>query len=149
MGRHITDWMPDTPASQGERDETVSLGEFTASKHMSVSNAFAAHGLELLPPPLLRRTSPTCIDVVAKPGVVEVGVPCNTAATLCLPRSAQDTTLFRVASTKLMLDDVEVDAVEQGEHLCAAQPVSCGKDGTKRRITAQERLIFVPATQFI
>merc|ERR1719160_1717920 len=48
MGRHIVDWMPDTPTSSGERDETVGLGEFTASKHMSVSNAFAAHGLELL-----------------------------------------------------------------------------------------------------
>jgi len=334
MGRHITDWMPDTPASQGERDETVSLGEFTASKHMSVSNAFAAHGLELLsqmvkvggraanatqfatqgaalmknikekmwngthfcdgicsevggkslvmsnmftlcfgmvPEANVERawnvvadwglekigdygsfwyfhalaggyyapgyetpgdgsavltaltkcdryswcsglrddnltmtreswhqgtyshqwgTSPIVgvvwgimgvhvtspgwatftvkpklgslkdaavkvptlrgfIDVVAKPGVVEVGVPCNTAATLCLPRSAQDTTLLRVANTKLMLDDVEVKAVEQGEHLCVAQPVSCGRDGAKRRITAQERLILMPATQFI
>jgi hypothetical protein len=89
------------------------------------------------------------IDVVAKPSVVEVGVPCNTAATLCLPRSAQDTVLFRVANTKLMLDDVEVKAVEQGEHLCVAQPVSCGKDGAKRRVTAQTRLISMPVTYFI
>merc|ERR1711881_106372 len=44
MGRHIVDWMPDG----GERDETVARGEFTASKHMSVSNMFGAHGLYLL-----------------------------------------------------------------------------------------------------
>eukprot|EP01050_Picozoa_sp_SAG11_P012696 SAG11_NODE_1429_length_4936_cov_5.029539_2_plen_301_part_00 len=44
----IVDWMPDTPTSSGERDETVGLGEYTASKHMSVSNGFAAQGLNLL-----------------------------------------------------------------------------------------------------
>ena len=44
MGRHIVDWMPDG----SESDETVKRGEFTASKHMSVSNAFAAQGLDLL-----------------------------------------------------------------------------------------------------
>jgi len=44
MGRHIVDWMPDGR----EADETVQRGEFTASAHMSVSNAFAAHGLDLL-----------------------------------------------------------------------------------------------------
>ena len=324
MGRHIVDWMPDTPTSSGERDETVGLGEFTASKHMSVSNAFAAHGLDLLSqvvkaggrtenatqfaaesfnlmknikdkmwngtnycdgicsevngsslvmsnmftlcfgmvpqaniegawnvvadwglekigdygafwyfmalasgyyapaydtpgdgsavlkaltkcdryswcsglrddnltmtreswhqgtyshqwgsspivgvvwgimgvhvtapgwatftvkPKLgsLEHASVTVptlrgsIDVDAKPSVVEVGVPCNTAATLCLPRSSHDTTLFTVATTKLMLDGVEVQAVNQGEHLCVAQPVGCGKDGSKRRIAAQAR----------
>ena len=32
----------------GESDSTVQLGEFTASNHMSVSNAFGAHGLDLL-----------------------------------------------------------------------------------------------------
>jgi hypothetical protein len=48
MGRHIVDWMPDTPTSSGERDETVALHEFTASKHMSVSNGFAAQGLNLM-----------------------------------------------------------------------------------------------------
>jgi hypothetical protein len=48
MGRHIVDWMPDTPTSSGERDETVGLGEYSASKHTSVSNGFAAQGLNLL-----------------------------------------------------------------------------------------------------
>ena len=47
-GAHIVDWMPDTPTSHGERDETVGLGEYTASNHMSVSNGFAAQGLNLL-----------------------------------------------------------------------------------------------------
>jgi len=44
MGRHIVDWMPDG----SESDETVARHEFTASKHMSVSNAFCVRGLELL-----------------------------------------------------------------------------------------------------
>ena len=44
MGRHITDWMPDG----SESDQTVALGEFTASDHMSVSNMYAAHGAGLL-----------------------------------------------------------------------------------------------------
>lgn len=44
MGPHIVDWMPDTP----EGDFTVELGEFTASNYTSVSNAFGAHGLDLL-----------------------------------------------------------------------------------------------------
>jgi hypothetical protein len=38
------DWMPDGD----ETDETVRRGEFTASNHMSVTNGFSAHGLELL-----------------------------------------------------------------------------------------------------
>merc|ERR1712190_45691 len=44
MGRHIVDWMP----YGAESDQTVQLGEFTASHHMSVSNGFCVHGLELL-----------------------------------------------------------------------------------------------------
>ena len=44
MGRHITDWMPDG----SESDQTVALGEFTASDHMSVSNMYVAHGAGLL-----------------------------------------------------------------------------------------------------
>jgi hypothetical protein len=44
MGQHIVDWMPDG----SESDQTVARGEFTASAHMSVSNAFAAQGLHLL-----------------------------------------------------------------------------------------------------
>jgi len=44
MGRHIVDWMP----NGDESDQTVALGEFTASDFMSVTNGFAAHGLALL-----------------------------------------------------------------------------------------------------
>merc|ERR1712080_310389 len=44
MGRHIVDWMP----NGAESDQTVALHEFTASNHMSVSNGFCMHGLDLL-----------------------------------------------------------------------------------------------------
>ena len=44
MGSHIVDWMPDAH----ESDETVARHEFTASKHMAVTNAFCVRGLELL-----------------------------------------------------------------------------------------------------
>ena len=44
MGSHIVDWMPNGQ----ESDQTVALGEFTASNHMSVTNAMAAHALDLL-----------------------------------------------------------------------------------------------------
>lgn len=44
MGRHIVDWMPEN----SESDQTVARGEFTASNYMSVTNFFAAHGLDLL-----------------------------------------------------------------------------------------------------
>lgn len=44
MGRHIVDWMPDA----SESDETVRRGEYSASNYTSVSNGFAAHGLQLL-----------------------------------------------------------------------------------------------------
>jgi hypothetical protein len=40
MGRHIVDWMPES----SESDSTVAKGEFTASKHMSVSNMVSADG---------------------------------------------------------------------------------------------------------
>ena len=54
MGSHIVDWMPDG----SESDETAARHEFTPSKHLAVSNAMGAHGLELLAPTrraLLRR----------------------------------------------------------------------------------------------
>ena len=44
MGSHIVDWMPDG----SESDQTVARGEFTASNHMSVTNAFGAAGLDRL-----------------------------------------------------------------------------------------------------
>ena len=44
MGSHIVDWMPDG----SESDQTVARGEFTASNYMSVTNMFAAVGLDRL-----------------------------------------------------------------------------------------------------
>jgi hypothetical protein len=44
MGRHIVDWMPEG----SESDQTVQRGEFTASNHHSVSNAFCVRGLDML-----------------------------------------------------------------------------------------------------
>lgn len=43
--------MPDA----AEADETVALHEFTASNHMSVTNFYAARGLDLLSQVRLRR----------------------------------------------------------------------------------------------
>ena len=79
------------------------------------------------------------IEVDATPSRVQVRVPCNTAATLCLPRSDTESPVFTVANTQLMLDGVEIEAIDKGEHLCVAQPVGCGEDGAKRRLTAQAR----------
>ena len=326
MGRHIVDWMPDTPTSSGERDETVGLGEYTASNHMSVSNGFAAQGLNLLSKMVaaggradnattfaaqsaslmkamrakmfngsnwcdgicsevkghslmmsnmfmlcfgmtptanvdsawkivadwgleeigdygafwyfmaiaggyyaddeydtpddgtavltaltkcdryswcsglrddnltmtreswhegtyshewgtspivgvvwgvlgVHQTAPAWanftvkpkigslkhatatvptirgfINVTARPGAVEVGVPCNTHAILCVPRSAQERgALFTPASHQLLLDGHEVLAIAAGGHLCAAQPLGCGANGSARRLSAQKR----------
>ena len=45
------------------------------------------------------------IRVTASPGSVDVSVPCGTAATLCLPRSAADEgALFTPETTRLLLD---------------------------------------------
>ena len=79
------------------------------------------------------------INVTAKPGAVEVGVPCNTMATLCLPRSAQDRVLYTPQSHQLVLDGTAVPAVASGGHLCASDPFSCGSGGNVRRLTASLR----------
>jgi hypothetical protein len=80
------------------------------------------------------------INVTTKPGEVEVGVPCNSMATLCLPRSAQDAFLYTPESHQLLLDGVEVPAISTGSHLCAIQKVSCGPaDAPTRRLTAHPR----------
>jgi hypothetical protein len=80
------------------------------------------------------------INVTAGSGSVEVGVPCNTLATLCLPRSSRDTMLYTPRTTRLMLDGAEVESVvTDGGHMCAAQPVGCGGNGASRKLTAQLR----------
>merc|ERR1711907_873714 len=80
------------------------------------------------------------INVTATPTAVEVGVPCNTQATLCLPRSAHvDKAQFTVASTALLLDGLEVEAKMQGEHLRTVQPTGCGVNGAQRKLSARTR----------
>lgn len=79
------------------------------------------------------------INVSAKPQAVQVGVPCNTAATLCLPRSANDAALFTPENSLLLLDGAEVMAVADGGHLCAQQPVGCGAAGAPRQLSVRPR----------
>jgi len=74
------------------------------------------------------------IKIEASPGNLKVDVPCNTQATLCLPRSAHDTRLFTLQSTLLLLDGVEIGAAMIGGHLCTQTPVSCGKGDTTRHL---------------
>jgi len=80
------------------------------------------------------------INVTASPSTVEVSVPCNSVAMLCLPRSKQDQgTLLTPQSTRLLLDGSEVPAVNSGGHLCASDGFSCGTGGAPRRLSAQSR----------
>ena len=70
------------------------------------------------------------ISVAAAPGRLEVGVPCNTQATLCLDATAAAAaaaaaTPSRGAPLVLLLDGERVEAVEDGRHLCTAAPVGC------------------------
>jgi len=83
------------------------------------------------------------IIVTASPGAVEVDVPCNSIATLCVPRAEKDSgQLFTPQTHRLMLDGSEVVSVVSGEHLCASQGVSCGKSGEARQLRAQSRTNF-------
>jgi hypothetical protein len=79
------------------------------------------------------------ITVSATPGAVNVSVPCNTAATLCIPRSASDAGLFTPTAHALLLDGVEAIAIASGGHLCLAEPVGCGAAGAPRALLAKPR----------
>ena len=80
------------------------------------------------------------INVTAGPGSVNVDVPCNTLAQLCLPRSSRDEMLYTPRTTRLLLDGIEVPAfVTDGGHMCASEPVGCGGGGASRKLTAQLR----------
>ena len=79
------------------------------------------------------------INVTAKPGYVEVGVPCNTLATLCLPRSSADTESYTTQSHHLLLDGLQVGAASRGGHLCAAEAVGCSAGGSPRRLSAKRK----------
>ena len=65
-------------------------------------------------------------------GALDVHVPCGALATLCLPRSARDSS--SAAATALLLDGAAVPAVASGGHLCAGRAVSCGAAGAPRRL---------------
>jgi len=81
------------------------------------------------------------INVTAGPGAVDVDVPCNTLATLCMPRSAQDGgILLTPLSTRLLLDGSEVPAIAIGGHLCARAAIGCGAEGATRSLRAQPRV---------
>lgn len=81
------------------------------------------------------------IRVRARPGAVDVDVPCNTLATICLPRSSGetgDTLAVKATTTKLFLDGIATDSKKNGGHICAASPVSCGKEGAFRKLRASD-----------
>lgn len=79
------------------------------------------------------------ITVTATPGALDIEVPCNTAATLCTPRSSADEVRLSSAAFALTLDGVEVVAHERAGHLCTAQPVGCGAGGVPRALRTQAR----------
>jgi hypothetical protein len=75
------------------------------------------------------------ISVNATPGAVDVGVPCNSAALLCLPRAASDGGVLDPATYALLLDGKEVLGAElKGGHLCLPSAVSCGAAGAVRQL---------------
>ena len=78
---------------------------------------------------------------VSAAGRLEVGVPCNTVATLCTPRASGDASACTPTprSHLLRLDGEEVAAVPSGGHLCAAAPVGCGVGGAPRVLSLHPR----------
>ena len=71
-------------------------------------------------------------------GGLSVGVPCNSFATLCIPRRAGEALLTEL-SHALLLDGSEVQAASMGGHLCAADAVSCGANDAPRVLAAVMR----------
>jgi len=91
------------------------------------------------------------ITATATPTRLEVNVPCNSAAKLCLPRSTADTAQ-RIAKgaglanseekpvhTELLLDGATVESVVDGGHLCTHESlaVGCGASGAARVLSAR------------
>lgn len=79
------------------------------------------------------------INITATPGALDVEVPCNTVATLCVPRSAHDAGYFTPANSVLLLDGSEEPAVTQGGHLCVARGLGCGASGAARQLRVVPR----------
>eukprot|EP01043_Picozoa_sp_COSAG02_P039143 COSAG02_NODE_3069_length_7427_cov_7.977211_6_plen_130_part_00 len=94
------------------------------------------------------------ITATATPTRLEVNVPCNSAAKLCLPRSTADTAQ-RIAKaaglatskeiqatpmhTELWLDGAKVESVVDGGHLCTHESVAvgCGASGAARVLSGR------------
>ena len=83
------------------------------------------------------------ITATATPTTLEVEVPCNSAAQLCLPRSTEDTAkrallgaLEAPLSMNLQLDGGAVASFVEGGHVCTSEPVGCGAGGAARVLTA-------------
>ena len=81
------------------------------------------------------------IDVTATLTTLAVNVPCNTVARLCLLRLQMDTVRRGggAASTALALDDVVVDSIVGGGHMCTRAPIGCGANGDPRIIRASKQ----------
>ena len=73
-------------------------------------------------------------------GGLAVGVPCNSFATLCLPRRAGEASLTE-RSHALLLDGNEIEVAMTAGHLCAVEPVSCGANDAPRMLTATRRVV--------
>jgi alpha-L-rhamnosidase len=88
------------------------------------------------------------INVTAAPSLVTVDVPCNTAATLCTPRSSSDGAAAPSAATHaLLLNGVEqVDAVfTRAGHACVARSLGCAAAGGSWTLRLEPRAA-APAT---
>jgi len=80
------------------------------------------------------------INVTAGPnGALDVGVPCNTRAILCTPRSSHDLTVLSNETHFLLLDGKVTPAMNSGGHLCLSEPVGCGASGTARVLRTRLR----------
>jgi hypothetical protein len=88
------------------------------------------------------------INITAAPDVVQVGVPCNTIAVLCMPYNQaylrpRDLRHYQHQHTssdwRLLLDGAAVEMVYSAGHLCTASGVGCGSGG-KPRVLRTKRL---------
>ena len=71
-------------------------------------------------------------------------MPCNTKATLCVPKGVgAGPSVYSSATHRLVLDggegEVEGFVTPGSRHFCAAQPVGCGVAGAARTLEVQAR----------
>ena len=76
------------------------------------------------------------ITATATPTTLEVAVPCNSAAKLCLPRSTKDTVQRLLDQTPLhtalRIDGDDVESFIEGGHLCTSVAVGCRAGAASR-----------------